>query len=110
VKSQPKPQVEQKEKLQVQDKINHEDDNLRMKKKKTRKGGRARNPMLIQDTKMMSKNEDEMRDLAHIKCSKCEDMGHFASKCTTKIKKKRIKQFSKGKAMKSNTRARKRRL
>ncbi|KAG0523227.1 hypothetical protein BDA96_07G105700, partial [Sorghum bicolor] len=39
--------------------------------KKTRRGGRARHPMQIQDAKMMSKND-----------------GHFASKCPTKLEKK----------------------
>jgi hypothetical protein len=49
---------------------------LRRKKKKTRRGGRAnaRHPMLIQGAKMMSKNQDEKKDYAHIKCFKCEDM------------------------------------
>jgi hypothetical protein len=42
-----------------------------MKKKKTRRGGRARHPIQIQDAKMMSKND-----------------GHFASKCPTKLEKK----------------------
>jgi hypothetical protein len=45
----------------VQVKINHEDGDdlgMMMKKKKTRRGGRAnaRHPMLIKDSKMMSKN------------------------------------------------------
>ena len=44
--------------------------------------------MLIQDAKMMNKNQDENRDLVHIKCFKCEDMGHFALRCLTKLEKK----------------------
>ena len=97
----------QEEKPQVQIKINHEDGgDLMKKKKKTRRGGRARHSMLIQDAKMMSKNQDEKKVYAHIKC---EDMGHFVSKCPTKLE-KRLKQLMRGKAMRSNSRARKRRL
>jgi ribosomal protein L32 len=44
------------------------------KKNKTRRGGRERHPMQIQDAKMISKIQDKKRDLAHIKCFKCEDM------------------------------------
>ena len=43
--------------------------------------------MLIQDAKMMSKTLDE-KVYAHIKCFKCEDMRHFASKYPTKLEKK----------------------
>ena len=59
-----------------------------IKKKKTRRGGRARHPMLDQVAKMMSKTQDEKKVYAHIKCFKCEDMGHFALKCPTKLEKK----------------------
>jgi Fe-S oxidoreductase len=59
-----------------------------MKKKKTIRDGRARHPMLIQDAKMMSKTQDERKVYAHIKCFKCEDMGHFALMCPTKLEKK----------------------
>jgi hypothetical protein len=59
-----------------------------MNKKKTRRDGKARHPMQIQDAKMMSKNENEKKTYAHIKCFKCEDIGHFALKCPTKLDKK----------------------
>jgi ferredoxin len=93
---QPKPQVEQEKKLQEQIKINHKDSgDLMKKKKKIRRGGRARHPTLIQDAKMsknptkkMRKSEKEKKKFAHIKCFKCEDLGHFASKCPTKLEKK----------------------
>ncbi|KAG0525211.1 hypothetical protein BDA96_06G036200 [Sorghum bicolor] len=84
---QPMPQVEQAKKPQAQVKFNHHGD-LMMKKKKTRRGGRARHPMQIQDAKMMSKNEDKKKGYAHIKCFECKDDGHFASRCPTKLEKK----------------------
>jgi hypothetical protein len=51
---------DEKKKPQVQIKINYEDgsDLMMMKKKKRIKGSRARHPMLIQDAKMMSKNQE----------------------------------------------------
>ena len=59
-----------------------------IKKKKTRRGRKARHLMQTQDAKMMSKKEDEKKDHAHIKCFKYGSMGHFASKCPTKLEKK----------------------
>ena len=72
------------------------------KKKKTRRGGKARHPMQTQDAKMMSKNEDEKKDHAHIKCFKYGNMGHFASKCLPSLR-RRLKQLMRGKAMRSTT-------
>ena len=48
------------------------------KKKKTRRGGKGRHPTQTQDAKMMSKNKDEKKDYAHIKCFKCGNTRHFA--------------------------------
>jgi hypothetical protein len=39
-----------------------------MKRKKTKRGGRARHPMQTQDAKMMSKIQDKKKVYAHIKC------------------------------------------
>ena len=58
-----------------------------IKKKKTRRGGKARHPLQTQDAKMMSKDQ-EKRDLTHIKSFKCGNMGQFASKCPIKLEKK----------------------
>ncbi|KAG0381263.1 hypothetical protein BDA96_K001500 [Sorghum bicolor] len=87
VKPQPKPQVEQEKKPKAQVKFNHHGD-LMKKKKKTRRGGRARHPMQIQDAKMMSKNQDKKKAYAHIMCFECKNEGHFASRCPTKLEKK----------------------
>jgi hypothetical protein len=87
VKPQPKPQVEQEKKPKAQVKFNHHGD-LMKKKKKTRRGGRARHPMQIQDAKMMSKNQDKKKAYAHIMCFECKNEGHFALRCPTKLEKK----------------------
>ena len=85
VKSQPRPQVEQEETPQDQIKINHEDGgNLMKKKKKKRRSGMARHQKLDQDAKMMSKNQDEKKVHAHIKCFKCRIWGHLTSMYPTK--------------------------
>jgi hypothetical protein len=59
-----------------------------MKKKKTRRDGKARHPMQIQDAKIVRKNQDKKKHCAHIKCFKCRDIGNFASGCPTKLEKK----------------------
>ena len=61
---------------------------MKKKMKKTRRGAKARHPMQIQDAKMISKTQDKKKMYAHIKCFKCEDMGHFVSRCPTKLEKK----------------------
>jgi hypothetical protein len=60
---------------QDQIKFNHKDggDLMMMKKRKTRRGWKGKDPMQTQDAKMMSKNEDEKKVYAHIKCFKCGD-------------------------------------
>ena len=64
-----------------------------MKKKKTRRGGKAReramHPMMNQDTKKVSKSKEEkMKEVAHIKCHSCDILGHLASGCPNKLEKK----------------------
>ena len=89
MKPEPKPQVEQEKTPQEQIKINHENGgDLMMMKKKIRRGGKERHPIIIQDAMVMSKIQDEKKVYAHIKCFKCEDMGYFASKCPTKLENK----------------------
>jgi hypothetical protein len=86
---QPKPQVEQEKKPQDQIQVNHENGGeMGKKKKKTRRGGKRRHQMRNQDVKQVSKNQYKKKDLAHIKCYKCGDMGHFASRCPTRLEKK----------------------
>jgi hypothetical protein len=82
-----KPQVEPKAKSQNRVQVNHQDGDLRIKKKKTRRGGktRARHQAPNQDAQMMRKIQDEKNDYADIKC---KNMGHFASRCPTKLEKK----------------------
>ena len=81
---------DEKKKPQEQVNINHENGDLGTKKKmkKSRRGGRVRHPMPYQDAKMISKNQKEKRDLAHIKCHACEELGHLASDCPSKLEKK----------------------
>ena len=91
---QPKPQVEQEKTPQEQVKINHEDGgDLMMMKKKTRRGGKAReramHPMMNQDTKKVSKSKEEkMKKIAHMRCYSCDTLGHLASGCLIKLEKK----------------------
>ena len=95
------PQVEQEKTPQEQIKINHEDGgDLRMKKKKTRRGGKARHPMQTQDDKMMSKNEDEKKDYAHIKCFKCGSRDTLPLSVLPSLR-RRLKQSMRGKTMRS---------
>ncbi|OQU76419.1 hypothetical protein SORBI_3010G144050 [Sorghum bicolor] len=96
VKPQPKPQVRQEKTPQEQIKINRDGDDLIMKKKKTRRGGRARHPMQIQDAKMMRKDdghclERQGNEKQHMSkeekaqskrsCYLCRKRGHMAHSC-----------------------------
>ena len=94
VKPQPKPQVEQEKTPQEQIKINHEyNGDLMVKKKKTRRDGKAREramcPRMNQDAKKVSKNKEEkVKEVAHIKCHSCNELGHLALGCPNKLEKK----------------------
>ena len=64
-----------------------------IKKKKTRRGGKAREramrPRMNQDAKQMSKNKEEkMKKIAHMRCYSCDILGHLASGCPNKLEKK----------------------
>ena len=90
---QPKPQVGQEKTPQEQIKINHEDGDSMIKKKKTRRGGKAREralrPKMNQDVKQMSKNKEEkIEKIAHMRCYSCNTLGHLASGCPNKLEKK----------------------
>ena len=93
VKHQPKPQVEQEKTPQEQININHDGSDLMNKKKKTRRGGKAREramrPRINQDAKQMSKNKKEkIKKIAHMRCYSCDILGHLASSCPNKLEKK----------------------
>ena len=82
-------QVEPQPKPQAQVQVNHEDGtNMGKKKKITRRGGRRRHHNQDHDAIIVSKNQKLKNDNAHIKDFKCEDIGHFASKCPNKLEKK----------------------
>ena len=64
-----------------------------IKKKKTRRGGKAREramrPRMNQDAKQMSKNKKEkIEKIAHMRCYSCNTLGHLASGCPNKLGKK----------------------
>ena len=64
-----------------------------IKKKKTRRGGkaieRAMRPRMNQDAKQVSKNKEEkMKKIAHMRCYSCDTLGHVALGCPIKLKKK----------------------
>ena len=85
---------------QPQVKINHDDqvDDLKMMKKRTRRGGKAkaRHPTHIQDANMLSKNKiQDKNPHAHIKWHSCAILGHLASGCPNKLEKKAQAKYEK---------------
>ena len=106
--AQPKPQVKQEKTPQEQIKINYEErGDLMIKKKKTRRGGKAREramrPRMNQDAKQMSKNKEEkIEKIAHMRCYSCDTLGHLASGCSNELEKK-AQVNRRSKAMRSTT-------
>ena len=46
-------------------------------------------PRMNQDAKKVSKNKEEkMKEVAHIKCHSCDELGHLDSGCLNKLEKK----------------------
>jgi uncharacterized protein YbaR (Trm112 family) len=41
-----------------------------------------------QDAKKVSKNQEKMKEVAHIKCHSCDKLGHLASGCPNMLEKK----------------------
>jgi hypothetical protein len=89
--------------------INHEyGGDLMIKKKKTRRGGKAReramHPRMNQDVNKVSKNKEEkIKEVAHIKCHSCDELGHLAFRVVQTSLRRRLKQTSRSKAMGSTT-------
>ena len=45
-------------------------------------------PRMNQDAKKVGKNKEEkMKEVAHIKCHSCDELGHLASGCSNKLEK-----------------------
>ena len=77
-----------------------------IKKKKTRRGGKAREramrPRMNQDAKQMRKNKEEkVEKIAHMRCYSCDTLGHLDSGCPNKLEKKA--QARRSKTMRSTT-------
>ena len=46
-------------------------------------------PRINQDAKKVSKNKEEkVKEVAHIKCHSCDELGHLALGCPNKLEKK----------------------
>ena len=80
-----------------------------IKKKKTRRGGKARHPMQTQDAKMMRRMKMRRKIMLTSSASSVEVWDTLPLSVLPSLR-RRLKQLMRGKAMRSNTRARKRRL